>query len=116
MSDEFDIWVPPNAVIRERATVPSVDPRGLALVRGYLKPRYVEQMADGRRVAELTQRDLDRVNDGYACGECLAYFDDRLGDCPSCGHQLDPSRDIVEYAPAHWQPSEGRTSTEILNG
>ena len=116
MSDDADIWVPPNATMRERATVPSVDKRRLALVKGYLVPRYVEQMPDGRRVAELNERDLGRVNDGYACGECLAYFDYRLMECPSCGHNIDPSVDIVDYSPAHWQPSEGRTSDEILNG
>ena len=115
MGDEYEIWVPPNAEMRERATVPATTLDALKHVKGYLVPRYVEHMADGRRVAELTQRDLDRVNDGYACGECLAFFDYAFDNCPSCGHNLDPSKDIVDYSPGHWQPSEGRTSAEILS-
>ena len=116
MGDEYEIWVPPNAEMRERATVPATTRDNLKHVQGFLIPRYIEHMPDGRRVAELNQRDLDRVNDGYACGECLAFFNHPFRDCPCCGHTLDASHDIVEYAPAHWQPYEGRTSSEILNG
>lgn len=114
--DEYEIWVPSNAVMRERATVRSVSVEGLAAVRGYLKPRYIDEMTDGRRVAELAARDLERVADGYACGECLAFFDQRFETCPGCGHEMDANRDIVDFHPAYWQPSPSRTSDEILAG
>lgn len=112
--DDTQIWVPPNAVLRGRAEVPSVGRQSLDAVDGFLVPRYVEYMDDGRRVAELHSQDLRRVQDGYACGECLAMFSRRFSNCPACNHELDPNRDIVDYSPDHWQPSEGRTSDEIL--
>lgn len=114
--DDYSIWLPPNAVLRERSTVPAVDIDKLKYVQGYLKPRYVEYMEDGRRVAELGSKDLQRVQDGYACGSCLAFFGERFKDCPSCGHSLDPNVDVVDYHPDHWQPIAGRTSDEILSG
>lgn len=107
------IWIP-NKQVRGRAEVPSTTRAALEAVKGFLKPRYIEYMEDGRRVAELRQADLDRVQDGYACGECLAFFEQRFINCPSCGHLLDPSRDIVEHRPDYWLPYEGRTSDEIL--
>ncbi len=111
--DTVTIWLPRH-VMRERATVPCVSLETLKHVRGYLVPRYVEEMPDGRRVAELREKDLQRVSDGYACGECLAFFDHRFRNCPGCGHELDPNRDIVEWSPPYWQPYEGRTSEQVL--
>jgi len=111
--DYQTLWLP-RGVMRARAEVPSVTRQGLDAVEGFLKPRYVEHMEDGRRVAELSSADLRRVQDGYACGECLAFFGRRFGRCPACNHELDPNRDIVDYSPDHWQPSEGRTSEEIF--
>lgn len=112
--DDYQIWVPPNAVLRERAQVRGVSIDGLKYVLGYLKPRYIEYMDDGRRVAELHARDLDRVKDGYACGDCLAFFAERFPACPGCGHELDAQQDVVEHHPDYWDPSPGRTSDEIL--
>ena len=111
--DYQTLWLP-NSEVRERATVPSTTVAALAAVRGYLIPRYVEVMDDGRRVAELRENDLQRVADGYACGECLAYFDQRFVNCPSCVWEIHPSTDIVDYHPSHWEPSESRTSEEII--
>lgn len=113
--DDYSIWVPPNVVLRERATVPSINVESLKFVQGYLTPRYVEYMEDGRRVAELGSKDLERIKDGYACAECLAFFGERFQNCPGCGHLLDVNRDIVDYHPDHWQPVDGRTSDEILS-
>ena len=98
----------------ERSRVPTTRIDRLQAVKGYLVPRYVEYMDDGRRVGALGEKDIQRVKDGYACGECLAYFGQRFPVCPSCGHMLDPNKDIVDYNPDHWQPYEGRTSQEIL--
>lgn len=111
--DTQTIWLP-NEVMRERARVPSVNVDDLKYVRGYLIPRYVDELPDGRRVAELHSKDLKRIEDGYGCGECLAYFDRRFHDCPGCGHELDVNKDIVEFRPPYWEPTEGRTSQEIL--
>lgn len=113
-SDEGQrIWLP-NSVMRERAKVSSTTVAALDAVRGFLKPRYVDEMPDGRRVAELHAHDLQRVIDGYACGECLAFFDQRFEKCPACGHKLDPNTDVVDWQPDYWKPSPSRTSEEIL--
>lgn len=115
-SDETEtLWLP-NAQMRERATVPGVSVESLAAVRGYMIPRYIDVLPDGRRVAELKASDLQRVSQGYACGECLAMFEKRFATCPGCSHELDSNRDIVDWNPAYWQPYEGRTSEEILRG
>lgn len=103
-ADVPELWLP-NSAMRERANVRSVDPEGLKWVTGYMVPRYTDNMPDGRRVMELKASDLSRVEDGYGCGECLATFNRRFPDCPGCGHQLDPNRDIVEWAPDYWKPS-----------
>lgn len=111
--DSQTIWLP-NSVMRSRSEVRSIRIEDLSHVRGYLKPRYIDEMPDGRRVAELHERDLDRVRDGYACGECLAFFGERFPSCPGCGHMLDANSDVVVWRPPYWQPTEGRTSTEVL--
>lgn len=101
--------------MRERATVPGVDVQALlTAVKGYMIPRYIDVLPDGRRVAELRAHDLQRVADGYGCGECLAMFEKRFARCPGCSHELDVNRDIVDWSPAYWQPNVGRTSEEIL--
>lgn len=110
--DTQTIWLP-NQVMRERARVPSVSRSSLDAVLGYLVPRYVDELPDGRRVAELHAEDLRRVEDGYACGECLAYFSRRFESCPSCGHLMDVNVDIVEWAPEYWQPNEGTITTDL---
>lgn len=102
--DSITLWLP-NQVMRQEAEIPSVGLASLEAVRGYMIPRYVDRLPDGRRVAELNRHDLDRVNDGYGCGECLAKFDQRFKDCPSCGHTLDANRDIVDFRPDYWKPS-----------
>lgn len=114
--DDFEIWVPPNALVRERAVVPSVDLASLDAIQGYMIPGYIDELEDGRRVAQLREKDFQRVVDGYACGNCLAFFGQKFKNCPSCSHSLDPNKDIVEHAPEYWNPVEGRTSDEILNG
>ncbi len=111
--DTQTLWIP-NRHVRERAEVRGIPPQGLEAVRGYFIPRYVEYMDDGRRVAELKQGDIDRIAEGYGCGECLAYFEVRLHDCPSCGHRLDANTDIVKWHPDYWNPSPSRDTSEIL--
>lgn len=113
--DVQELWLP-NSHMRQEATVPSTTVEALAAVRGYMVPRYIDRLPDGRRVAELHQKDISRVEDGYGCGECLAMFDHRFSNCPSCGHLLEPNRDIVDHRPDYWQPYDGRTSAEILGG
>lgn len=114
--DSTTIWLP-NRVMRERATVPGVNAYELMLaVRGYMVPRYQEEMPDGRRVGELRAEDIQRVADGYACGECFAIFERRFEKCPGCSHILDPNKDIVDWSPDYWQPNEGRTSDQIIDG
>lgn len=108
------IWLP-NSHMRERAQVPATNVAALDAVKGFLTPRYSEYHPEtGKRVWELHQADLNRVADGYACGNCLAFFDRRFRLCPACRHELDPNRDIIEYAPPHWYPSEGRTSDQVI--
>ena len=107
------IWLPDH-IMRARAEVPSTSRTALDAVRGFLRPRYVEEMPDGRRVAELTQEGIQRVAEGYACGKCLAYFDRRFTHCPACSKPLEPNIDIVDYSPPHWQDGPSRTSEEIL--
>jgi len=113
VSDGQTIWLP-NSVMRERANVRSIKIEDLKHVKGFLIPRYIEEMPNGKRVYELHERDFERVKDGYACGECLAFFERRLPSCPGCGHYLDVNKDIVEWRPAYWEPNEGCTSEEIL--
>lgn len=100
--------------MREEATVRSTTVDALKYVTGYIIPTYIDRLPDGRRVAGIGERDLGRVSDGYACGECLATFERRFPQCPGCGHDLDVNRDVVDWAPDYWQPYEGRTSDEIL--
>lgn len=111
--DYTTLWVP-NSHMREEATIPSTTPAALEAVTGYMIPEYIDRLPDGRRVAQMYKRDIDRVTEGYGCGECLAKFDQRFPNCPSCGHRLDPNRDIVDWNPPYWQDYEGRTSEEIL--
>lgn len=112
--DYQTLWLP-NSVMRERARVNSIKVEDLNHVRGWLTPRYIEEdHATGKRIYELRERDFERVKDGYACGQCLAFFDHRFPSCPACGHYLDVNQDIVEYRPPWWEPNEGRTSEEIL--
>lgn len=102
--------------MRQEATVPSTTLDALREVKGYFVPIYVDRYPDGRRVALLREKDVDRIADGYGCGECLAFFDRAFANCPSCGHDLSPEKDIVDFAPDYWNPDEGRTSDEILKG
>ena len=117
MAEETSELILPNHVMRERARVNAVTVESLQRVTGYLKPIYVDHMEDGRRVAALGQRDYGRIQDGYACGECLATFNHREEFCPGCGHRLDLSTDIVDYMPDYWKPDPRKTADlPILNG
>lgn len=113
--DYQTIWLP-NSHMQERAEIASTSRQALDAVKGFMRTRYREQMPDGRFVAELYPDDLQRVAEGYGCANahCLAFFDRRFAECPLCGHVIDAARDIVGYSPNYWQPSEGRTSEEIL--
>jgi hypothetical protein len=101
--DVSTLWLP-RQVMRQEAEVPSTTVAALEAVKGYMIPRYVDRLPDGRRVAELRADDLRRVEDGYGCGECLANFDQRFQNCPGCGHKLDANRDIVDFLPDYWKP------------
>ena len=111
--DYTTLWLP-NSHLRQEATIPSTSLAALDAVRGYMVPQYVDRLPDGRRVAQLYRNDIQRIADGYGCAECLAKFEQRFKNCPSCGHELEPNRDIVDWNPAYWQPDKGRTSAEIL--
>lgn len=115
MPDGDLLWLP-DSVMRQEATVQSTTVDALQYVQGYMVPRYIDRLPDGRRVAELYQNDIDRVADGYGCGECLAMFNRRFSECPSCGHRMDANADIVDFRPPYWDDYEGRTSAEILGG
>ena len=94
----------PNGVMRERARVPSTTVQNLNRVKGFLRPRYIDTLEDGRRVGALGTKDIERVQDGYACGKCFAFFDERTPDCPCCGDRLDPNHDVVDFLPQYWLP------------
>lgn len=113
MAEGDTLWLP-NSVMRQESTIPATRADMLAHVRGYFVPIYVDRHPDGRRVALLREKDGQRIKEGYGCGECLAYFDRQFPECPSCGHELDASRDVVDFNPDYWQPHDGRTSAEIL--
>ncbi len=98
-----DIWLP-NQHMRERARVPSTTVKDLDKVKGFLRPKYIDTLEDGRRVGGLGSKDIQRVQDGYACGKCFAFFSERSENCPCCGERLEPSRDIVEFLPDYWKP------------
>ena len=100
--DTQTLWLP-NSHMRQEATVPSTTAAALDAVKGYMVPRYIDRLPDGRRVAELYQKDIQRVEDGYGCGECLAMFDQKFRNCPSCGHLMDIHRDIVDFQPDYWK-------------
>ena len=69
-----------------------------------LIPVYSEVLPDGTPLFGLTNEDLAKVQAGYACPHCLEDFRGKyLPKCPTCGHQRDIHRDIVD-APAHWRP------------
>ena len=111
--DSQTLWLP-NSYMREEATIPSTTRERLEAVRGYMVPIYVDRLPDGRRVASLDAKDLQRVADGYACGngQCLAKFDQRFKNCPSCGHELDPNKDIVDWLPDYWKPSPATVTND----
>jgi hypothetical protein len=113
--DYSTLWLPDSAM-RERATIPSTTRDALEALDGFMPTRYREQMEDGRFIAELYPDDLRRVADGYGCpnAHCLARFKRRFSKCPLCGHELDVSRDIVDYQPDYWKQGPSRTSEEIL--
>ena len=113
--DLSTLWLP-DSHMRQEATVPSVSRHTLDAVKGYMIPGYIDRLPDGRRVAQMEARDIQRIQEGYGCGECLAKFDQRFKNCPGCSHELEPNRDIVDWDPDYWQPYEGRTSEEILKG
>ncbi len=98
-----EIWTP-NQVMRERARVPSTTVQNLNRVKGFLTPKYIDELEDGRRVGGLGTKDIQRVQDGYACGKCFAFFDERTPDCPCCGERLDPNQDVVSFLPDYWKP------------
>ncbi len=100
----------PNSVMRERSRVPATTVESLRKVKGYFRPRYIDVLDDGRRVGALGDKDIQRIEDGYGCGKCFAYFSERLADCPSCGERLDPNSDVVDFSPDYWKPSASRTS------
>lgn len=104
---EQTIWLP-NSAVRERAEVPATNARDLPPLN-FLTPVYTGRMeGNDRQQYGLSERDFQRVMDGYACPECLLKFERRTDVCPLCSHERDIERDVVE-APRHWLPETEST-------
>lgn len=109
--DEVQIWIPPNAVLRERATVP-----GGAKIEetdGFIPAHYEYTREDGRRHYALTNsRYFQRILDGYACPECLAKFKWARNDCPLCPWERDLTQDIIDQVPQEWLPGPATVTND----
>lgn len=71
-----------------------------ATVRGFLTPVY----SDHERGIHTFENPLDfeLVRLGYACANCLAYFDQYVAVCPACGNERDVAKDMAQ-TPTDWQ-------------
>jgi hypothetical protein len=70
-------------------------------VVGFLEPEFSLQLPNGQTLNGLTERGVEMIRDGYACGECLAIFRHYTVTCPVCGLSRDVMADVQE-APQLW--------------
>lgn len=70
-------------------------------VKGFLVPEFTMKLPNGQTLNGLTERGMEMIKDGYACGECLATFDHYTVVCPICGLSRDVMADVQE-APQLW--------------
>lgn len=84
---------------------PTVDPVRMMMLKhivGFLTPVYSEHLENGRTMHAFADRDdFQRIQDGYACGDCLSAFDTYMEVCPACGlARRDAAR--VDKTPEEW--------------
>lgn len=66
----------------------------VAQVKGFIEPIFVGVAEDGRTLNGIGPEDWRMIQEGYACGECLAIFATYTITCPVCKNQRDVLADI----------------------
>jgi hypothetical protein len=72
-------------------------------VTGFLTPTYTRELPSGRHLHAFTSaEDVERIAQGFACGECCAKFSTFTETCPVCRiSRADFGR--IEDPPEEWQ-------------
>lgn len=71
-------------------------------VIGFGTPVYSQDLPNGRTMHALNDPDLfQQINEGYACGQCLARFDTYMQVCPVCGLNREKAAE-VQTTPDDW--------------
>ena len=70
-------------------------------IRGFIVPIFSEKLPDGTTLNGVTDREMQMIAEGYACGECMAIFSHYTVTCPVCGLSRDVTAD-VQSAPQLW--------------
>jgi|SRR5215831_3834843 len=70
-------------------------------IKGFIVPEFSQHLPNGQRLNLVSRKELSMIQQGYACGECLAIFRHYTVTCPACGFTRDVAADI-QYAPQHW--------------
>lgn len=104
-----------------------IDLSRVAGITGFLTP-LAQQADEQGRVVNIfgSKRDVDRIEAGYACGNCCATFDRFRLDCPLCRQpthvtrqRMDAPAEIEAYYRDHTSgvdKNERRSAEEALFG
>ena len=70
-----------------------IDPKRVEGIIGFLTPHMVEATPGGGVLNAFSDpADIDRIQKGYACGNCCAVFDGFRLDCPLCRQPTEVAR------------------------
>jgi len=70
-------------------------------VTGFIEPVFIGVAPDGKTLNGVGPEDWQRIQEGYACGECLAMFNTFTLQCPVCHtNRLDVPMNVP--APQDW--------------
>lgn len=82
-------------------------------IRGFLTPAMVDILPGGRMLNAFTDRaDVDRIEKGYACGNCCASFHTFQLNCPLCKLPTHVTKQREEV-PAMWQQHVDQRHADI---
>jgi|RhiMethySRZTD1v2_1073278.scaffolds.fasta_scaffold02703_17 hypothetical protein len=73
----------------------------LSRVIGFLVPEFTQTLPGGRTLNGVTSEGFKMIQDGYACGECLAMFDRFTLLCPACKTWREIGA-VPQQAPQLW--------------